>query len=160
MSSNQIERITIVGGGTAGWLTALILNTHLNRNTRNKACKITVIESPKVPTIGVGESTIQKIKSTLQVIGINETEFLYRTNGSFKLGVRFADWSRSGGLADQHFFHPLWDPPPCGGLSPAYHFRKFGPHWMGASFGESVLPNARVIAAGKGPRSLSWRSPS
>jgi len=68
--ANWIERVTIVGGGTAGWLTALILQTHLNKVSR--AVKIAVIESPNIPTIGVGESTIQNLKVTLSLAGVDE----------------------------------------------------------------------------------------
>src|SRR5579863_3686526 len=150
--SNGIEHITIVGGGTAGWLTALILNAHLNKDLTQRPVKIAVIESPKIPTIGVGESTIQNLKWALQFIGIDESEFILNCNASFKLGVHFIDWSRASGSTSSKFFHPLDNPPACSGLSPVYHFRRFGPHWLGASFGESVMPNAAVIAAGKGPR--------
>ena len=153
--SNRIERITIVGGGTAGWLTALILNANLNKNTKENRIAITLLESPKVPTIGVGKSTIQNLKHTLQSIGINEAEFIRRSNGSFKLGVYFIDWSRANGTAVSRFFNPLNAALPCGGFHTAYHFRKFGPHWLGASYGESILPNASVISAGKGPRPLN-----
>jgi flavin-dependent dehydrogenase len=153
--SNRIERVTIVGGGTAGWLTALILNAHLNKHVTRGAIKITLIESPNVPTIGVGESTIQNIKNTLKSIGIDEAEFMLRCNASFKLGVNFIDWSRADGSASARFFHPLDNPPACGGHSPVYYYHKFGPHWLGTSYGENVMPNAAVIAAGKGPRPVS-----
>lgn len=149
--SNRIERLTIVGGGTAGWLTALILNNALNKG---RSIAISLIESPNVPTIGVGESTIQNMKNTLQGANVDEAEFIRRSNASFKLGVRYIDWSRGGGVAASQFFHPLNNPPACGGLHPAYHYRRFGPPWLGASFGESVLPNAAVIAAGRGPRQI------
>jgi tryptophan halogenase len=152
--SNHIERVTIVGGGTAGWLTAIILNGALNKNSKAPVVKVTVIESPKVPTIGVGESTIQTLKRSLHDVGLNESEFIRRCNGSFKMGVHFIDWSEPKGGASSRFFHPLNNPPLCGGVTPAYHFRKFGPHWVGTSYGENVLPNAAVIAAGKGPRYL------
>jgi tryptophan halogenase len=153
---DRIERITIVGGGTAGWLTALILNANLNKNAQERPIKITLIESPNVPTIGVGESTIQNLKSTLGIIGIDESDFISRCNASFKMGVHFIDWSRATASASAKFFHPLNNPPACGGFSPAHHHRKFGPHWMGTSYGENVLPNAAVIAAGKGPRPLTY----
>jgi tryptophan halogenase len=152
--SNRIEHITIVGGGTAGWLTALILNAHVNKNPRERTVKIALIESPKIPTIGVGESTIQNLKLALQHAGVEEAEFLRKSNGSFKLGVHFIDWSRTKDGASSRFFHPLNEVSACGGLHPAYHFRRFGPHWLGTSFGENILPNAAVIAAGKGPRPI------
>jgi flavin-dependent dehydrogenase len=151
---DPIRQVTIVGGGTAGWLTALILRAYLNKNINQGRIAITVIESPKVPTIGVGESTIQNLKATLQLIGINEAEFIRRSNASFKTAVRFIDWSRPEGEASPHWYNPQNGPPPCGGFLPAYHYRKFGPHWLGASYGESVLPNASLIVAGKGPRQI------
>jgi tryptophan halogenase len=151
--SNRVEHITIVGGGTAGWLTALILNANLNRTKTGGHVNITLIESPSVATIGVGESTIQNLKSTLNLIGIDESEFFLRCNASFKLGVHFVDWSRATRTTSSKFFHPLENPPSCGGFSPAYHFFKFGSHWLGTpSYGENVLANAAVISAGKGPR--------
>jgi Tryptophan halogenase len=152
--SSWIERITIVGGGTAGWLTALTLNARLNKTPKERRIQIALIESPNVPTIGVGESTIQNLKQTLEYAGIDEAEFIRRSNGSFKLGVRYIDWSRANGQSSSNFFHPLNSPQACGGLHPAYHFRRFGPHWLGASFGENMMANAAVIAAGKGPRQL------
>jgi tryptophan 6-halogenase len=152
--SEPIRRVTIVGGGTAGWLTALILHANLNRNIKQDRIAITVIESPKVPTIGVGESTIQNLKDTLRSIGINESEFIRRSNASFKMAVQFIDWSRADGQASPRWYNPQNAPPACGGFLPAYHYRKFGPHWLGASYGESVLPNASVIAAGRGPRPI------
>jgi glycine/D-amino acid oxidase-like deaminating enzyme len=152
--SNRVEHVTIVGGGTAGWLTALILNAHLNKDTTRKRIKVTLIESPKVPTIGVGESTIANLKLTLQGIGMDEADFIRRSNASFKLGVHYIDWSRGNYRISRRYFNTLNQEPACGGFSPAYHFRKFGPHRRGASYGETVMPNAAVIAAGKGPRRL------
>lgn len=154
--SNRVERVTIVGGGTAGWLTALILNANLNKTIRDRPVKIVLVEPLNIPSIGVGESTIQNLKTTLSSIGIGETEFLLRCNASFKMGVHFIDWSRATGSTASKFFHPLSNPPACGGYSPAYHFRRFGPHVFGMPFGESVMPNASVIAAGKGPRPLGY----
>jgi flavin-dependent dehydrogenase len=152
--SDRVERVTIVGGGTAGWLTALILNTNLNKDPKRKRIKVTLIESPKVPTIGVGESTIANLKLTLQSFGMDEADFIRRSNASFKLGVHYIDWSRANHGISRRYFNTLNPEPACGGFSPAYHFRKFGPHRRGASYGESVMPNAAVIAAGKGPRRL------
>ena len=150
-----IKHVTIVGGGTAGWLSALILHTHLNKNAKQGGrTRITVIESPKVPTIGVGESTIANLKFTLQSLGIDEAEFIRRSNASFKMAVHFIDWSRADGRASARWYNTQNTPQSCGGFLPAYHYRKFGPHFMGASYGESVLPNASVIAAGKGPRRI------
>src|SRR5437764_10129483 len=56
--NQPVERVTIVGGGTAGWLTAMLLNTYLNAGGEKQNVQITLIESPNIPTIGVGEATI------------------------------------------------------------------------------------------------------
>src|SRR5262249_38724486 len=150
--SQAIKRVTIVGGGTAGWLTAIILNAYLNRSVKQgRRIAITVIESPNIPTVGVGESTIANLKFTLQNIGVDEAEFIRRWNASLKMAVQFIDWSRPDGQALARWYNTQDAPISCGGLIPAYHYRKFGPHWMGASYGESATPNASVIAAGKGP---------
>ena len=93
VDSSPIERITIVGGGTAGWLTALILGRFLVAGA-NRKLTIELVESPNIPTIGVGESTIQNLKNTLAFVGISESEFIRKTEASFKLGVYFQDWSR------------------------------------------------------------------
>jgi hypothetical protein len=65
--SNRIEHITIVGGGTAGWLAASILNAALNRRNDGPDMRITVIESPNIPTVGVGEATTVSMHLTLGI---------------------------------------------------------------------------------------------
>ena len=70
-----LDSIVIVGGGTAGWLTAANLAKSLNCD-KNNAIKITLIESPNIPTIGVGEGTWPTMRKTLAKIGIDESEFI------------------------------------------------------------------------------------
>ena len=90
-----ITNITIVGGGTAGWLTAAYLNHRLQWSiTRNRDVAVTVIESPDIGTIGVGEATVPTLKETLQILEISEAEFIQRTDATFKLGIWFKDWNR------------------------------------------------------------------
>jgi len=152
--SNRVERVTIVGGGTSGWLTALILNAHLNIDSRQPRVAISLIESPDAPRIGVGEATIQNLKNTLNRVGLDESEFIRRCNASFKLAVRFVGWSGTIRNAPTDYYTPLNDPLVCGGLDPIYHFCKFGPHLLGGSFAESVFPNVTLIKAGRGPKRL------
>jgi flavin-dependent dehydrogenase len=152
--SNQIERVTIVGGGTAGWLTALMLQTDLNANPDEKRVEITLIESPTVPTIGVGEATLITLPLTLAEFGINEREFMRRSNASFKLAVRFADWFTDPSGQRPIFYHPFNAPPECGGRLPAYHHRKYGPPKPGMSLVDSLVPNIAILRAMKAPREM------
>ena len=83
----MIKSICIVGGGSSGWMTATTMAKLL------KCENITLIESPNFPISGVGESTIQQIQGWLDLIGVNETEMIRETNGSFKHSIKFTNFT-------------------------------------------------------------------
>jgi len=87
----QTKRVLIVGGGSAGWTAAAYLNAVLNIGDRQVA-EISLIESPDVPRIGVGEATIPNINQTLAAIGIDELEFMKAVDGTFKQSIRYVNW--------------------------------------------------------------------
>jgi hypothetical protein len=93
--SGPIRHIVIVGGGTAGWMAAAALS----RMQANGVTKITLVESDEIGIVGVGEATIPPIK----MLGINENEFVARTQGSFKLGIEFDGLERDG----SKYLHPF-----------------------------------------------------
>jgi tryptophan halogenase len=99
MANNNIKTIAIIGGGTAGWMTAAALSKMLL--PENVTVKL--VESEQIGTVGVGEATIPDIANFNLMLGINEQEFLIATKGTFKLGIEFRDWGKLG----DKYFHPF-----------------------------------------------------
>jgi tryptophan halogenase len=152
------NRIVIVGGGTAGWLTAAYLAKRLGAD-RPDGARITLIEAPDIATIGVGEGTFPTIRSTLAELGVSEARFLRESSATFKQGVRFVDWEqRSENGKSSEYFHPFNLP-----LRP--NGRDLSPYWLldhqaGATlpFADAVTTQGAVIA--RGWRPSGWRTPT
>jgi tryptophan halogenase len=105
VSENRIRSIVIVGGGTAGWMTAAALGKVLGP----AYASITLVESDEIGIVGVGEATIPQIGIYNRMLGINEDEFVRRTKGSFKLGIQFVNWGASVNAASiLHFTASTW----------------------------------------------------
>lgn len=90
-----INKVTILGGGTAGWMCAAALSKSLSK------IDITLVESEQIGTVGVGEATIPTIQFFNGLIGLDPHEFLIRTSGSYKLGIQFENWLKK----DHDYFH-------------------------------------------------------
>jgi len=148
------QRIVIVGGGTAGWLTAAYLSRALPAADRPDGWTITLVESAEIGTIGVGEGSFPSLRSTLATLGRSEAEFLRASDATFKQGVRFVGWAGGptpGSNADD-YFHPF--NLPFGGDAPGLL-----PYWLDSaadparpSYADAVTVQERLIRADKGPK--------
>ena len=146
---HPVRNIVIVGGGTAGWLTAAVIAAH-NRGRMTNGFTVTLVESPNVPIIGVGEGTWPTLRATLSRIGVSETEFFRRCDAAFKQGARFARWTT--GAADDGYYHPLMLPQGFGKVNLAQH-------WMvderGRSFCDAVTPQGQICEDGLAPKTIT-----
>ncbi|MEP9358050.1 tryptophan halogenase family protein [Sphingomonas sp. KR3-1] len=142
----------IVGGGTAGWLTAAYLARFLDLADQAQI-EITLLESPELGIIGVGEGAFPTIRTTLQFLGIDETRFIRAASATFKQGIRFNDWLHAP-QADgtrHHYLHPFEAPFYTEGSS-------LVPYWLlqdpesRPPFAEAVTIQNRVAERQRAPK--------
>jgi tryptophan 7-halogenase len=139
--NSQIKRIAIVGGGTAGWMAASILA----RALPGTGTVITVIESPDIGTVGVGEATIPPIIDLLRFLNINEGDFVKHTQSTYKLGIKFTHWARLG----HSYWHPFGTFGANINLRPFFHaWHKARSEGLAPRFNDFSL-NATLGDAGK-----------
>lgn len=144
-----VRNVVIVGGGTAGWLTAgIIAARHKGRIPQN--FNVTLVESPNVPIIGVGEGTWPTLRSTLKKIGISETDFFRECDAAFKQGAKFAKWTT--GAEDDAYYHPLV-------LPEGFERVNLVPHWLSQngdeSFCDTVCPQGKICDDGLAPKAIT-----
>jgi tryptophan 7-halogenase len=150
-----IKRILVVGGGTAGWLTANYLARILNC-VDPRAIRIDLVESPDIGILGVGEGTFPSIRGTLSAIGIDEARFVREANATFKQGIRFVDWARPAGTPGaDHYFHPFSLP------SQRADTPELLPYWLlgaadpGVALADAVTMQKRVADASRAPKRVT-----
>jgi tryptophan halogenase len=145
----DMSKIVIVGGGTAGWLAA----NHLGKQFKdNSDVTVTLIESPDIPPIGVGEGTVPNIRKTLQSFGISETEFIRSCDATFKQSIKFVNWMDKSNKGKDNFFHHLFDiPSKLGGdLTKYWLMDKTSQHYA-----DMVSPQHNACELNKAPKTIS-----
>ncbi|WP_163934122.1 tryptophan halogenase family protein [Paraferrimonas sp. SM1919] len=149
--SKSVKNIIIVGGGTAGWLTACHLAKYWQCHLPD-SINVTLIESPNIPTIGVGEGTVPAVKESLEYFGISETELFKQCDATFKQSIKFVDWMKSK-PGQPNYYHHVFD----------YRTHKdidLTPYWlMGAnddkSFVDSTGFQGKVCDAHLAPKNIT-----
>ena len=125
----SISDVLIVGGGTAGWMTAAALANVFSKTH----CRIRLVESDQIGTVGVGEATIPVVLKFNQMLGIDEDDFLRSTQGTFKLGIQFVNWGSLG----NRYIHPFGSyGTPMGSLSFYHYWLKYHREGKSRDIGE------------------------
>lgn len=167
--THPVRRVVIIGGGTAGWLSAAYLNRAFGEHL-----DIVLVESATIPRIGVGEATVPTLRSTFAFLGMDEAEWMPACNAAFKSAVRFNDW-RARPTGERHtYYHPFFSVPEPAvpvydkpfhkrfgrGLSAAHfwlHDQLSAAHRFstpGATFGEDGMALQALCEQNKAPKPL------
>jgi tryptophan halogenase len=146
----NVRNVVVVGGGTAGWLTAAVIAARHQGRIKAGTFSVSLVESPNVPIVGVGEGTWPTLRSTLEKIGVSETDLFRHCDAAFKQGARFAGWTT--GAADDGYYHPLM-------LPQGFNQLNLVPHWlersMDVSFCDAVTPQGMLCDAGLAPKTIT-----
>jgi len=106
-----MQSVAIIGGGSAGWMTAAYLNGALNQQGKRPTIKITLLESPDIPRISVGEATIPSMRHLLAVAGIQEDDFMRAADATYKQSIKYQNWVHEDGTFYHHPFTSFRDQP-------------------------------------------------
>jgi flavin-dependent dehydrogenase len=144
---NHIQRIAIIGGGTAGWLAAAVIAAqHKQAITQDKTLSVTLVESSDIPTVGVGEGTWPTMKNTMKEIGIREADLFQQCNAVFKQGGKFVEWVKG---KEDFYYHPFTVPMGYGRMDLAPYINNIEDYAVESNF------QHHVCEAGLAPRTIS-----
>ncbi len=138
------KSILIVGGGTAGWLSAAIIAAH-HKNRSEQALKITLVEASDIPTVGVGEGTWPTLRNTVRMIGLDEKNIFRECFAGFKQGGKFVNWVTH----NDFYYHPFTVPFGYGQLDLAPYVSNI------EDFALETNYQQEICEAGLAPRSLA-----
>jgi hypothetical protein len=167
MSMQPIQSILVVGGGTAGWLSAAYLQRALGASVR-----VGLVESKHIAPIGVGEATVSTLRYTMSFLGFEEHEWMAEASATYKTAVRFEQWNQPASAGLEYFYHPFFErSEPLVDALPSY-FPELGEgislmhywhrrHLAGdpTPYAYAVFPGPRLCDARKSPRALDGERP-
>lgn len=149
---HPVRNIVIVGGGTAGWLCAGVIAARHQGRIKAGTFSVTLVESPSVAIIGVGEGTWPTIRTTLQKLGVSETDFFRECEGAFKQGGKFSKWTT--GTDDDFYYHPLV-------LPNGFHEVNLVPYWLahgqGRTFCDAVTYQGALCDGNLAPKTITMK---
>ncbi|MFQ3198112.1 MAG: tryptophan halogenase [Paraglaciecola sp.] len=143
--SNTVKKIVIVGGGTAGWLTAAIIAAE-HKTKQGNPIQLVLVESSDIPTVGVGEGTWPTMKNTLAKIGLKESEVFESCHAVFKQGGKFVNWVHGDG---DFYYHPFTVPLGYGRIDLAPYMSNINNFALQSNFQQ------QICEAGLAPRTMA-----
>jgi len=151
-----LRSITIVGGGTAGWLAAVFLNRYCKSKDSKHKLEITLIESPSIPIVGVGEASLPGMVVLLNQLGISEAEFFKLTDATFKVAAHFINWNHDDKGKPVEFLNILNAPGAIDGRQLADYFITYDPARAapdaGLAYVRAFSPVAEMVRNNLAPR--------
>ena len=151
MKNNSIKNITIVGGGSSGWMTAMYLQRLYNKS--GAEVNITLIESQDIGTIGVGEATVHSIRFFFAAMGLDENELIKETNATLKSGIMFRNWMKPRNGSIHQYFHPFEQQRPLGPIDNASTWIHTRNH--NQQYAEATSLSSTIIANDHCPKALT-----
>lgn len=143
--SNAVKKVVIVGGGTAGWLTAAQVAAH-HKAAGAENLQVILVESSDIPTVGVGEGTWPTMKNTFKQIGLKESDVFRQCHAVFKQGGKFVNWVHGNG---DFYYHPFTVPMGYGRIDLAPYVKNIENYAIEANF------QHHICEAGLAPRTLA-----
>ncbi|MGS2722383.1 tryptophan halogenase family protein [Porticoccus sp. GXU_MW_L64] len=148
----KIKSVVVVGGGTAGWITAGRIAAEHRVANSDSQISVTLVESPTTKIIGVGEGTWPTMRATLSKMGISETDFIRQCNATFKQGAKFARWVN--GDKEDFYYHPLMLPQGFSKIDLASYWHSDGQYGH-ESFSNAVCFQEQLCEQGLAPKMIT-----
>ncbi|MFC7005445.1 tryptophan halogenase family protein [Bowmanella sp. JS7-9] len=146
-SNSTKKTLTIVGGGSAGWMTAL----YLQRYFHQQGVQIHLIESDKIGPIGVGEATVHSIRFLFAALGLDEQELMRETNATLKLGILFRNWMKPSAAGVHEYFHPFEQQRPAGAIDISSEW-VMGQHFNHQRYDQGVCLSSLLAEKSASPK--------